>query len=414
MTGSRQEGLRDIHTILFDVDGVMLSEEGYFDASALAVWELLTSPRFLGLSVAGLPTYTPTPDEAAIRLVRKRVFDDDKVLEVMKHRGINANWDMVFLQFAAQLVRLGERLGGGETLHGGGTASTGGSAAATGGGTPPAVPFPQMWTEASLAEVRRQLEHAIGGHPAGFEDLGRAVDFAAFSERYGDTVDKAALFERIDREMNRFCAQGEMDTRSLWEVGRQVFQTWYLGDAHSGQDPTGKRGFLASEVPLMDVRAFREMLGNLQRRSIRLGIATGRPTVETRVPLEQLGWLEMFDPVSITTASDVVEAETAHPEARPLSKPNPFSYVRSYLRTRDATEVLHQTLPFPEAEGAGVLVVGDSMADMLAARAAGFRFAAVLTGLSGQAARAGFEHAGCERILDTALEVAGLLAAEKR
>lgn len=34
-----------IKTILFDVDGVMLSEERYFDASALTVWEFLCNEK---------------------------------------------------------------------------------------------------------------------------------------------------------------------------------------------------------------------------------------------------------------------------------------------------------------------------------------------------------------------------------
>ena len=35
--------------VIFDIDGVLLSEERYFDVSALTVWEILYSPAYMGL-----------------------------------------------------------------------------------------------------------------------------------------------------------------------------------------------------------------------------------------------------------------------------------------------------------------------------------------------------------------------------
>ncbi|MBX5437693.1 MAG: HAD family hydrolase, partial [Alicyclobacillaceae bacterium] len=93
-------------TILFDIDGVMLSEERYFDASALTVHELLCSPQYLGVADACLPSFRPDPPEPAIRQIRRVVFADDAVLHAMKARGVNANWDMVYLQTAYQITRL--------------------------------------------------------------------------------------------------------------------------------------------------------------------------------------------------------------------------------------------------------------------------------------------------------------------
>ena len=37
--------------VVFDVDGVLLGEEQYFNASALAVWEILYSRDYMGLPV---------------------------------------------------------------------------------------------------------------------------------------------------------------------------------------------------------------------------------------------------------------------------------------------------------------------------------------------------------------------------
>ncbi len=56
-------------------------------------------------------------------------------------------------------------------------------------------------------------------------------------------------------------------------------------------------------------------------------------------------------------------------------------------------------------QGDEILVVGDSLADLLAARQMGCRFAAVLTGLSGKDARSEFEKHQADYILDSVLDI---------
>jgi FMN phosphatase YigB (HAD superfamily) len=59
-----------IKTVLFDVDGVLLSEDHYFDASALTVWELVYSNNYLGLASKKFKTnYSP----AEIKAIRETV-----------------------------------------------------------------------------------------------------------------------------------------------------------------------------------------------------------------------------------------------------------------------------------------------------------------------------------------------------
>ena len=38
--------------VIFDVDGVLLSEKRYFDVSALVVWEWYYSPRYMQIGRA--------------------------------------------------------------------------------------------------------------------------------------------------------------------------------------------------------------------------------------------------------------------------------------------------------------------------------------------------------------------------
>src|SRR3954452_24742910 len=92
-----------IKTILFDVEGFLLSEEHYFDASALTVWEMLTSRNYLALAPEQFKT---DYNEAEIIKIREHVFENDQVLKFMKSRGLNANWDMIYLSFSHQLIHL--------------------------------------------------------------------------------------------------------------------------------------------------------------------------------------------------------------------------------------------------------------------------------------------------------------------
>ena len=84
-------------SILFDVDGVFLSEERCFDVSALTVEELLKSDDFLGLDSA--QNFNHMNDEL-IEDIRTQVFLNDQILNQLKSLGLNSNWDMLFVVFS--------------------------------------------------------------------------------------------------------------------------------------------------------------------------------------------------------------------------------------------------------------------------------------------------------------------------
>jgi phosphoglycolate phosphatase-like HAD superfamily hydrolase len=238
------------------------------------------------------------------------------------------------------------------------------------------------------------------------------ADFAAFASDLDACTTKSDLFDALERRLQE-AAGMELPPlatgRALWTLGQEAFQEWYLGDAYvPNKRQPGKRGFLTDEVPIVDPAAFAGLLERLTSRGVRIGIATGRPEVETRVPLEALGWLRYFEDPCITTATDVLAAERLFPDRAPLGKPHPFSYLRSYLASDDVEAVLSHPLPLPPEEAARVLIVGDSVADRLAARSMGCRFAAVLTGLEGEAARAQFEALESDYVLDNVLALSEL------
>ena len=375
-------------TILFDIDGVMLSEERYFDASALTVYEVLFSSDFLELPTpSAWPQFQLSPSESTIRAVRRQVFANDEVLFAMKSRGVNANWDMVYLQTTFQLACLMKHC-----LQAG-------------------VP------ESSLLDVCQ-----AGWHGDTLKALGQLakqvvadfqLNFAAFLNAAKACKNKADLFDMCDAQLHAMLpgAVAFSHGRALWDTLQQLFQTWYLGDDYrsDGHRTTGKRGFLLDEVAIVNPQAFAELLNTLCTAGCTLGIATGRPGVETRVPLESMGWLHYFDPLRISSASDVLAAERLIPSTAPLSKPHPYSYLRSFLGSPNVEEVLRHELPLSSEEVSRTLIVGDSVADFLAAKRMGCHFAAVLTGLEGGAARTQFESLGVEYILENVLALPSIL-----
>lgn len=371
-----------IKTILFDVDGVFLSEERYFDASALTVWEMMHSPQFLHLPEGN---FTPAPTEETIRSVRQTVFAKDEVLNFIKSRGINSNWDMVFLSFGYQLIRLCKHVQ--QHSH---------------------TDVVQLLSNQVGKKEIRLLAEQAANLPA------FVVDYAAFTADFAKgPAQKAEMLTYLNVIAREHCGvETEIFSRNseLWKLCQETFQEWYLGDALIEQSigrPTaqpGKKGFLSDEIAIVEPARVREILEELASKGITLGIGTGRPTIETHVPFQELNLLHLFDSNRIVTASHVLDAEQEYPDAAPLAKPHPHCYVRGLVGLdKPISEVMEYSLPIANPDE--VLIVGDSFADFLAARAIGCRFAATLTGLSGQEARAKFEQEKADYILDDVSQI---------
>ncbi|SFA71548.1 MULTISPECIES: HAD family hydrolase [unclassified Bacillus (in: firmicutes)] len=377
-----------VKVILFDVDGVLLSEEHYFDASALTVWELFISKNYLSLAPE---RFTTNYNSKEIADIRSRVFQDDQVLEFLKSKGLNANWDMIYLTVSYQLIHLLEQVKDQESEK------------------------IKAWlqkgidrqTLLDIGDVLNQYEVNLN-----FESFVEGFEAAGESKqglfKHLDTI----AFEKLSIETKIFS-----EDRTLWSVGEHISQEWYVGDEHvlasTGRSSvqTGKKGFLTDEMTLCPREEIDELFSKLLTKGLKIGIGTGRPELETIQPFTHLDWLKHFDANHIVTADDVLKAEMEFPDFRPLSKPNPFTYVLGLNgRHSGAQKSLESNLPLENRDE--ILIVGDSLADLLAARKIGCKFAAVLTGLSGQNARSEFEKNGADYILNNVLELADLLLKE--
>lgn len=90
------EFLNKYDTIIFDMDGVITSEQCYWTASALTVWEYLNWNRDKKIDTV---LY-----EREAENIRKKVFCNDELITVLKGKGVNSNWDLAYVTVCMALI----------------------------------------------------------------------------------------------------------------------------------------------------------------------------------------------------------------------------------------------------------------------------------------------------------------------
>lgn len=321
-------------TIIFDMDGVITSEEHYWNAAALTVYEKVNG-------ICGADVRKLTEEVAD---VRKHVFCNNKLITVLKNRGVNSNWDLGYVT-----IMIAKILG----------------------------------TD-NYAEV------------------------LSYAERMSDDI--LVEYKRLSDETSAVCDDevGFYDRNGGWWCElRDCFQEWYLGSdgfyATFGVEPkvAGKPGLIASEKPLFEVDELRLLLSGLHRTH-RLCIGTGRPSSEIIPQLEMWGLIDFFDANGLANYDYVVAAERS--SGMTLTKPHPYLFLKAlYGSDYPDSDIINGN--YDRARIERTLVVGDAGADILAARAMGADFCAVLTGVNGEKARGYFEKLNAEYILDNVCDM---------
>ena len=91
--------LEKYDTILFDMDGVITSEQAYWTTAALTVYEMLHSDAQFGTqSVCRAEIYEKRGE------IRRAVFLDDAVISLLKNKGVNSNWDLAYVTLCGALI----------------------------------------------------------------------------------------------------------------------------------------------------------------------------------------------------------------------------------------------------------------------------------------------------------------------
>ncbi len=376
--------------IVFDMDGVITGESCYWDAAALVVWELFYAPGYMGLPAPDhLPSFTTNPAAGEVSRIRKVVFEDDAVISLFKNRAVNSNWDLAFLTFTYQLVQLFQAF----------------SSAGIEAKELPLSPGEELG-----------LDHL---NPLGF--LARSLqgnlwqpDYSRVLAPWTEKARGLKLMEQVDRMMParyRDVFAGTFSSSSrLWKGMQRIFQEWYFGDEQFaslyGEKPNhpGKEGLMYREQPVLPQKNVRTTLERLLDQGWTLGIATGRPFNELYPPLEQMELWAYFDQNSVATFTDVEQAEKMLQKELEntgqdvsLAKPHPFSFLKAYWAGTYPEKDL-AFADFPRPPGNSCLVVGDSMADLLAARQMEAEFIGVLTGHNGPSSQALFQQEGARAV----------------
>ena len=374
--------------IIFDMDGVITSEECYWNTAALVVWELLFSERGLALPTPpSLPPFEPAPDPTRVAAVRRVIFQNDRVITFFKRRALNSNWDLAFYTFAFQLVLFLKKYSSFLQDRAG-----------------------ELFSENFSLEQLPRLRNILASPQA---EQAWIPPFAEILSEWAGEATGAGLGLKLHALLPEGSAAAALlpsvftNTSHLWEGVYRNFQEWYFGEteytALYGQAPEtpGKRGFITEEQPLLPGEQVKKTLRELCRNGWTLGVATGRPRNELLPPLKQMGILEYFDSSSVVTYDLVEEAQhtaTAVGENISLGKPHPFSLLRAYWGSGYPQYSLLNP-PFPSPPAGSCYFVGDAPADLLAAQAANISFIAVLSGHDGAAAKNLFEGQGAAAIL---------------
>ena len=359
--------------VIFDIDGVLLSEERYFDVSALTVWEILYSPSYMGLTAEQEDFDPVSVTEGQIASCRNIVWGHDELLSWLKARGINSNWDMVHADLITILWIMGETY--------------------------------QKRSDGERLDLVFHTPEDV--KKAGKELMGLPIPKAEeVLRKWEETVPKGMQGEEVihylAKAMENTFAHGApwAELRSdFWKIHTEAFQAWYLGDdcfislMHHVPYSSGKPGFLMREVPLAPQSAIKSLFIRLKEMGYELGIATGRAREEMEIPFKMFHWYEEFDPKYMATASDAVES-AAILGGPVLDKPNGFIFSCAIFgRDRNHYEAYSQERMKPSAQDR-VYVCGDSYSDVIGSHRAGASCIGILTGLEGKDAIPMFEKEG--------------------
>jgi phosphoglycolate phosphatase-like HAD superfamily hydrolase len=339
-----------IDTLIFDMDGVITTEEKYWACARLTLWELVT--QTLGASdTFGDPIHDPEAREA---------IAPDELIYALKGRAVNSNWDIAFVLACVYLSGL---------------------------------PDATVISAVDVPDFLEAIRDTMAGPSLWPQTL---VDFLA--ETHG--AKGKALTQEAGNRLRRTLDFSNEDllrvSGPFWWYLHDRFQRFYSGEAM--REYGGSPLLDGTAIPADQIEA---TLKKLRDGGYTLGAATGRPRSELDDALGGLGLLDYFDSRRLGTLDVVRQAEKKLGIVG-LEKPHPFCLLHA-IHPNTAPEILLDE-EFQKTRRHNVVVVGDATSDVMMAKAAGCRAICVLTGVRGEAARQErlqlLVHAAAEAILD--------------
>ncbi len=425
------------------MDGVITSESAYWDTAGLVIRDILDSPAYLGLYP---PDYTPIAGLYYQRIHRGsrhewRKYLPSELIKRCKSRGINSNWDLAYMVVGLYITPLFSPFS--QILH------------ALMGKTPPLSSDESLDpSQDDISNRHRMKEHLspiwddlqYKSKQENWTDLLHLHDFHLWGSWFRERKCAIAPVNKIElRIMDDFHPDvrgvrllDEINTlidddpsfryplfgrkTALWEECRDLFQQWYLGedlycDTYGCSIPyTPKPGLIHNEEPLNGRVKTHAALTALKRAGYQIGIATGRPRNEILTPLKEWKAVSYFDSERIVTHDEVEEAEKELKRngiTDTLSKPHPYVFLKSIRPELDVMSLYRlSNSPLPGRDK--ILIVGDAMADIWAAKKIDCPCAALLSGAMGESGRRDMESAHPEIICHDFIELAEALVSVRK
>lgn len=337
--------LEKYDTILFDMDGVITSEEMYWKAAALTVYEFINSKKYYGSE-----DINPSECMLMAEELRAKYFCDDKTIKFAKNKGLNNNWDLVYIVLA------------------------------------------------------------VFFHIDPDEDFKAVLSYLEELDMDGEEM-CAHAEELLSEEL---CVPKEHVKRfgDFWTEIQHCFQEWFLGNKLFPKEwftpniQEGKTGLMYLETPIVDKEKLLIVLDVLSKTHT-LGIGTGRPYTEAIGALETFNITKYFDKTRFISHNYIISMEERlKEEGKPenLMKPHPFVFLKGVFGDEISDDDILAG-NYDKERCRRTLVIGDALCDLRAAFAGNCDFAAVLTGVQGQAAKEVFEREKATYVLDNVLEL---------
>jgi phosphoglycolate phosphatase-like HAD superfamily hydrolase/multidrug transporter EmrE-like cation transporter len=325
--------MNDLELLVFDLDGVITSEQKYWNTSRLTVWEILCRSNYIGLSeYFGISLMNPDTV-----LENGEILISTAFIAELKNRAVNSNWDLTFFVVSLHIIGIAAQL---NRTH---------------------------LATLNNSGIHEQLQ--LISYFCKDKNIDLAITQYIIQDFWKESIDLkgTAVQEYVPVFAEKVIGQSLDLFRTdspLWQLCYENFQAWYEGR---------KEYQLPDDETVLPVAEIQQTLAKLSQ-SYKLAIATGRPRNETIPTLTKLGLIEYFAADRIVTYDEVIKAEK-FANIR-LGKPHPFIVLKAmYPQVKDAKLIKMANKPHPR-----VAYIGDAASDVVAAKAAGCHSIGVLTG----------------------------------
>lgn len=343
--------------VVFDVDGVLLSEEQYFNASALTVWEILYSRDYMGLPSEQNDFDSSMISEGQIAYIRERVWGKDIILRWLYKHNIESTWDMSHIcllgifWYMARVYK--EKTKGMDTLS---------------------------FVIESVCDLKKVGQLLMGLPIPTAEKVLELLDAEVSQAMSGKE-----LLTRI-KQLMKYDIQGDLSFVEKFSVFYNLqidaFENWYFGDTYYVKQKRklpyseGKTGLLIKENSLVPANEILTLFRVLKESGYQLGIATGRNYLEVEVPFKQLGWKNEIDWAYVATSTDSKNAEEYFDKSS-LGKPHSFLFSCAIWGKSIQLQQQYIEESVILSEEDEVWIVGDSDVDFYGSQALGTKFIGV-------------------------------------